>query len=363
MFLLSVTMKKKTIRIVTLVSVIVIIALLGALKAGLLTPAPEINEISAISGDRLFVSAQRVKFSRLVDKIIVSGTVLPNEEVTLTSEVSGKIVRIFFEEGGRVKKNDLLIKMNDDELQAQLQKVLSQKKLADNIEARQRDLFKKGIISQEEYDKVLTSAHSFQAELDLVNARIKKTEIRAPFDGAIGLRYVSEGTYLYPEMRIANLISITPVKVDFAVPEKYWNRVNDGNKIYFRVEGDPQHYEAEVYAIEPKIHPKTRTLQIRAVYPNAKCEILPGAFAQIELILREFENTIQIPTEALIPESGRQKVYVYREEKAMPVFVETGIRTAGSIQIVDGLQPGDILITTGMLQIRPGMPVELSDIR
>lgn len=331
------------------------------MKMGLLTNAHHNTKTQDKTTKRLTVSAQKINPSRLIEKIMVSGTVLPNEEIALTSEIAGKIQYIYFKEGSTVTKGDVLVKMNDEELQAQLQKALNEKKLAEDNEERQRKLREKGIISQEEYDTVFTRVNSLQAEVDLIKARIEKTEITAPFDGIIGLRYVSEGAYIYPEMFIANLISIKPVKIDFAIPEKYGNIVKTGNRIIFSVEGNDQCYEAEVYAIEPKIDPKTRTLQLRALYSNAESEILPGAFAHIELSLREFENATQIPTEALLPELGGQKVYVYKDGAALPVFVETGIRTKDNIQITKGLQPGDTLITSGILQIRPGMPVEITE--
>ncbi|MCF6148699.1 MAG: efflux RND transporter periplasmic adaptor subunit [Candidatus Kuenenia sp.] len=354
-------MRNRATRIITIIAIIAIVAALAVMKLGLLTTAHQDVKTQDTATKRLTVSAQKIAPSRLIEKIVVSGTVLPNEEVVLTSEITGKIEYIYFEEGSAVAKDDLLVKMNDEELQAQLQKVLNEKKLAEDNEERQRKLREKGIISQEEYDTVFTRVNSLLAEVDLIKARIEKTEIKAPFDGIIGLRYVSEGTYIYPEMRIANLVCIRPVKIDFAIPEKYGNVVKTGNKITFGVEGDEQRYVAEVYAIEPKIDPKTRTLQLRALYPNAKNEILPGSFAHIELTLREFENAIQIPTEALIPELGGQKVYVYKDGTALPVFVETGIRTKDTIQITDGLQPGDTLITSGILQIRPDMPIEITE--
>ncbi|MCR4292229.1 MAG: efflux RND transporter periplasmic adaptor subunit [Candidatus Kuenenia sp.] len=355
-------MKKRSIRIVTLILILTIIGILTAIRLDLLKlRKPDINAQSTESV-KITVRAQRIEPSYLADKIKISGTVIPNEEVLLTSEIAGKITDIYFKEGCAVRKGDLLVKINNEDMQAQLRKTIHQKKLAVQTEQRKRELLKTGIISQEEYDSTLTEANSLKADVDLINAHINKTEIKAPFDGIVGLRYVSEGTYLSTGARIGELISITPVKIDFAVPGKYGNMIKNGATITFTVEGNDHRYNAEVYAVESKIDPQTRTLRLRAIYPNSKGEILPGAFAHIELTLREFKDAIQIPTEALIPELGKQKVYIYKNGKAESAYVKTGIRTEGKIQVLQGLQPGDILITSGILKIAHGVSVELQEI-
>lgn len=355
-------MKKRSVRIVTLILILTITGILTAIRLDLLKLSKQDVDAKSMEPVKITVRAQRIEPSYLADKIKVSGTVIPNEEVLLTSEISGKITSIYFKEGSTVREGDLMVKFNDQDLQAQLKKTIHQKKLAEQIELSKHGLSKTGIISQEEYDSALTEANSLKAEVDLIKANINKTEISAPFDGVVGLRYVSKGAYISTGTRIAELISIKPVKIDFAVPGKYGSMIKNGNIITFTVEGGDQSYKAEVYAVESKIDPETRTLRLRAIYPNSKGEILPGAFAHIELTLREFKNAIQIPTEALIPELGEQKVYIYKNGKVQPAYVKTGIRTEGKIQVLQGLQPGDILITSGILKIGPGVSVELQGV-
>jgi membrane fusion protein (multidrug efflux system) len=281
----------------------------------------------------------------------------PDEEVEMSFETSGKIVGINFTEGTRVKKGDLLAKINDKPLQAQLEKLVAQKKLVQEKEFRQRSLLDKDAISQESYDQIVTELQTIQADINLVKARISETELRAPFDGIIGLRYLSEGSYATPSTKIARLVKISPIKIEFSIPEKYADEVNIGFIVSFNV--NDKNYQATVYAVDPKIDLETKTIFIRAIYPNKNEELKPGTFTSVTLLLSQINNAIAIPSEALVPEMEGEMVYVYRKGKAMSVKVGTGLRTESLIQIVDGLKFGDTLITTGILQLRHNMPVVL----
>jgi membrane fusion protein (multidrug efflux system) len=319
------------------------------------------NSPSAMVEPALNVDALLLQPQSIQNTIRISGTLLPNEEVTLYSETAGKITKIHFQEGRSVRKGELLVKINDAELQARLQKVMYDKKLAIDNEYRQRQQFEDNLISQEAYDVAATALNTIKAEIDLIEAQIDKTEIRAPFSGSIGLKYVSEGSYISTNRRIANLIDMNPIKIEFSVPEKYAGKVQVEDRITFTVQGSEQLYDAKVYAIESRLDPLTRTMTMRAVTPNTGGKLIPGSFAQVRLIIEENENAIMIPTHALIPELGGQKVFLYKSGVAEPVAVETGMRTEQMIQVTRGLQPGDTLITSGMLQLRLGLAVEIAD--
>jgi len=308
------------------------------------------------------VKAYIAKPQKLENKIIVTGTVLANEEVEIRSEISGKVEKIFFSEGSRVKKGDILIKVDDSELQAQLLKTQYQKKLAEEKEYRQRMLLEKEAISKQEYDIALTELNTLSAEIQLIKARIDKTEIKAPFDGVIGLRYISEGSYISPATKISTLQDIDTLKIEFAIPEKYLKLIDVGDRINFKVQGLDKTYKAVIYAIDPKIDPTTRTLQVRAIFPNKNYEILPGAFAEIEVILEEIPNAILIPAEAVIPSTEGNSVFVFNSGRALERKIETGIRTERFIQVKSGLQPGDTVLTTGLLQLKSGFKVRISEI-
>ncbi len=308
------------------------------------------------------ISAVVINPSTIEEKIFTTGTIMANEEVDLASEVSGKVVKISFNEGTKVKKGDLLVKINDSELQALLLKTMYSKKLAEEKEFRQRKMLEKEAISKEEYDVALSELNKLDAEIQQIKAQIEKTEIRAPFDGVIGLRTVSEGSYINPSAYVAKLQNINPLKIDFSVPEKYFNRVNVGNQISFTVQGLDKKFTGKVYAIEPKIDPNTRTLKLRAICKNDKLELFPGSFAQVELVLRKIDNALVIPTEALTSDIKGQKVFVINGGKAFERQVVTGIRQDRNIQIVSGINEGDTVVTKGILNIKPGGPVKITEL-
>ena len=307
----------------------------------------------------LNVSGFVIKPALLLDPRKTTGTLKPDEEVDLSFETSGKIVNIFFTEGSRVKKGDLLAKINDRPLQAQLEKLLAQQKLSEAKEFRQRSLLDKDAISQESYDQIVTELRTIQADINLVRSRISETELRAPFDGIIGLRYVSEGSYTNSNTKIAKLIKISPIKLEFSIPERYADVIRIGFPVEFTVDGSNDTHQASVYAVDPKIDLITRTIVLRALYPNKKEELKPGRYADVTIQLSQLKNTIAIPTEAIVPEMEGEIVYVYNNGKAQVKKVKTGLRTESLIQITDGLSFGDTLLTTGILQLRQSLPVVL----
>ena len=307
----------------------------------------------------LNVSGFLIEPTSLSDLYKSIGSTRPDEEVDLAFETSGKIVGINFTEGTRVKKGDLLAKINDKPLQAQLQKLQAQKKLVDEKEFRQRSLLDKDAISKESYDQIVTELQTIQADINLIRARISETELRAPFDGIIGVRYLSEGSYANPSTKIARLVKVSPLKLDFSIPERYAGQVNIGYPVTFTIEGFNQTYEAIVYAVDPRIVEGTRSIVIRAIYPNKNEELKSGHFASVTLLLSKIDNAISIPSESIIPEMEGETVYVYRNGKATTVKITTGLRTESMVQITNGLKFGDTLITSGTLQLRHNLPVVL----
>lgn len=308
------------------------------------------------------VKVHITKYEVLDNKVLTTGTILANEEVELKSEVSGKITKIFFHEGSIVNKGDLLVKISDADLQAQLQSAKSRLELQKDTEYRQKQLLEKEAISQEDYDMTANQLEVNQAEVELIKAQIDKTEIRAPFSGIIGLKNVSDGSFVDNTTIIASLQNINPIKIDFSIPERYSSMVNVNDNINFTITGSDKNYVGKVYAIEPKIDPITRTLKLRAMCPNTGREILPGSFANVELVLKKIENAILIPSEALIPDIKGQKVFVFRNGKAQLLPVETGLRTDQDVQLTSGINEGDTIITSGILQLKPGMPVKISEL-
>jgi membrane fusion protein, multidrug efflux system len=295
----------------------------------------------------------------LDDKLLSTGTIIPNEEVEIRSEISGRVTAINFKEGDFATKGQVLVRINDDELQAQLQKLGYQKKLAEVNEERQKKLLEKEAISQRDYDVSLTNLNSINADIENLKAQIAKTVIRAPFNGRTGLRYISNGSYLTPSTRVTVLTSQVPVKIDFSIPAKYAAAVRRGSRINFTVEGGEQQHVGTVYAVESKIDPNTRTLTLRATSPNSNGLLIPGSFAKVEIVLSSNKGAIVVPTEAVVPDAQGHKVFVVRNNKTEPVKVQIGTRLERSIEIVKGLSPGDTLITAGVMQVKPGGEIDI----
>lgn len=306
------------------------------------------------------VSGVVVKSEPLDNVVNSSGTVLASESVDLAAEPSGIVQFIGFKEGAHVKKNDLLVKLNDEDLQAQLKKTELQIQLATDQSDRQKTLLASNNTSKEQYDVALNTLATLKADRENLVASIRKREIRAPFDGIIGLRYISEGSYVAPTTRIASVQKINPLKVDFAIPEKYAGKVRVGDLVKLYSDESNLEFMGKVYAIEPEIEPTTRTLQLRALCENKSERIFPGGYVHVELRLKQPGGALMVPTQAIIPVLKGQTVLVQKNGIVATVPVKTGVRTPSAVQITAGLSVGDTVLTTGILQLRPGMPVNVT---
>jgi membrane fusion protein (multidrug efflux system) len=311
------------------------------------------------AGGPIAVQIDVLKTERLGDRVTSVGTVLPNERVDVRSEIIGRVRAIHFKEGSRVAKGDLLVKIDDSELLAQLAKARSELAIANKEHERQEDLFAQHVTSQREYDSAINNLGVAQAQFDLTQAQIRKTDIRAPFAGVVGLRSVSEGGYATPTTPITTLMQDHPVKIDFTVPERYASQVKKGDVVHFTVEGSTRVFDASVYALESIIDADTRTMGVRATSPNTDGALVPGAFAEVEVLFPE-RDAVTVPSFALVPELRGQRVFLYRGGKAQAVSVTTGLRTEDRVEVVKGVAPGDTLITSGILSLKTGAPVTIS---
>ena len=301
-----------------------------------------------------------VKNENFSNSLSVAGSIEANEQVDIRSEISGLVTSIDFKEGSSVSKGEVLLKINDLELQAQLSQALTRQKLAQETEFRATNLLKKEAISTEEYDVALAELRSLQSQTQLIRAQLSKTLIRAPFSGKIGLRSISAGEYITPASNIARLVSTNPVKILFSIPEKYAGTIKINTIISFTVAGSKSVYTANVYAIEPGINVSTRTLQLKAKASNSNGDLLPGSFAKIDLPLTSTNDAILIPTESVIPVLMGKKVFISSNGKAKEVMVETGTRTEKSVLISSGLSVGDTVLTTGIMSLKNDAPVQVT---
>jgi membrane fusion protein, multidrug efflux system len=331
------------------------IILIGGLIAYRITKNSSETDKGNGKGDKkppITVSGIVAESKDFSNALTLSGSIEANEQIEIRSEVSGIVENIAFKEGSTVSKEQLLFKVNDIELRAQLAQANTRQNLASENERRAKLLLQKEAISQEEYDIASADFRTAQSQSQLIRAQIAKTSVRAPFSGKIGLRSISPGTYITPATLVAKLVSTNPLKITFSIPEKYASEIKVNSEIKFTVNGLPEKYSAKIYAIEPEIETTTRTLSIRAIAQNTSGKLLPGTFANVELPLNTIKDAIVVPTEAIIPVQDGKKVFIANNGKAKEIMVETLTRTDKDIVITSGLKVGDTVLTSGVMSLK-----------
>ena len=356
-------MKKQT-KIFLIISILLVLAIIFIYPrldqvTGNSSPSPIISSVS----QELLVEVVEIRPEKLENILNITGTILPNEAVSLRPEISGLVEKITFKEGEYVKRGTPLLYLNDDELSAQYQRLEYTKKLYESQENRQKQLLAREAISQDEYEIALNQFNTNLSDLRLVEAQLNKTVVRAPFNGVLGLRQVSEGGVISTGEIIANIVNLDPIKIEFSIPERYANAVKLGSQIFFSNEaGDPE-TQGTVYAYEPTIDPATRTLKLRAQSPNKESKFLPGMFVRIRYILGTKEDAFMVPSESIVPELNGYKIFVVdKENKIEERRVEIGTRTERYVEIADGVNAGELVLTTGVLQAKTGMPASYTKI-
>lgn len=309
------------------------------------------------------VDAYIVKPELLINEISVYGSLVAFEEVELKNEVSGRVVKVNLPEGKFVKKGTLLVKLNDEDLQANLKKLQSQLALNEQINKRQSELLRVNGISKNDYEQTLLQVNSIKADIEVVKANIRKTEVWAPFDGLIGLRNISEGAIVTPSTLLATIRTENKLKLDFFVPEKYGAYINQGLKVKFTMYNNNKEYDATIIATEQGIDDATRNLKARAIVNSNSKELIPGAYATVKVHLGENQNALMIPSEAIIPKEGKKSVIVARDGKAKIIDVSTGVRQSSKIEILSGLIPGDTVITSGILFLKNNSKLQYSSVK
>lgn len=339
--------------------IVIIIAGLVAWRLGVFeSPEAKKTTQSSLATQALPVSVKILKGESIQKKIKATGTVLADESVELTTETSGMITGIYFDEGDKVQKGALLARINDADLRAEMNKVRKEIELAKIQLKRYSQLLENEAVSRSEYDQAQTQLLTLKADSALTIAKIRKTELRAPFSGKIGLRNISPGAYVISGTSIATLVNDDELKIQFAVAEQYAQSVKEGQVILFNTSADKTQRSAKIYAVNPLIDEATRTIEIRAKYDNSKDSIKAGAFANIEVVLGKKDNALKVPAQAVALELGAEKIYVIEDGKCKSLTIKTGIRSDSQIEIVSGAEVGDSVITSGIVQLREGRPVK-----
>lgn len=287
-----------------------------------------------------------------------NGSVLAGESVELHAEASGRLILLNMTDGGSVRKGDLLAKVNDAEWQAQLRQQLTQLDLAKKNKARFEKMISINGVNQADYDNAMSQVAALEAAVDITKALIEKSEVRAPFDGRLGLRTVSPGAYVTPQTVLGSIQENGPVKIDFNLPEQILSHVKIGSEI--TVKGsDGVSRTATIRALDAQINPQTRNVKARAVLKQGT--LTPGGY--VNVFLDDPMRGILVPTQCVIPDATGNKVLRVQDGKGVFVPVKTGSRNDKVVEIQDGLQPGDSIVVVGVLFVRPNSPVTVRSVK
>jgi membrane fusion protein, multidrug efflux system len=306
------------------------------------------------------VETAAVEVTRLPQSITAVGSLRSDESVTLRPEVAGRIATIQFQEGQRVTKGMTLVRLDAAINEAELQQARANHTLAKSKFDRAVDLAKSNFISGQARDEAESNYKVAEAALALVEARLAKMEIKAPFSGIIGLRSVSIGDYVKEGADLVNLESIDPLKVDFRVPEVYMRQVQSGQPLEITLDAYPNKtFEGRVLAVNPLLDATGRAVVIRAQVKNQDASLRPGMFARVRLITKDVAEALVVPEQALVPQGNEQFVFKVVDNRAVRAKVEVGQRRDGKAEIVSGVTVGEIVVTAGQQRLRDGVPVVL----
>lgn len=299
-------------------------------------------------------------YQPLVNTIEANGTVVANESTELRPEVSGRLTYLNIPEGRSVSKGAVLARINDADLQAQLTKLRAQLSLAEKTEERLRKLLEVEGINRADYDVAVNQVSSIRADIGVVQANISRTVVRAPFSGTIGLRNVSPGAYVTPQTVLATIQQVNRSKIDFTLPDAYASSVRKGQSVVVEVDRNEKR-RATVLAIEPSASTATRNITVRAVLENGV--VNPGSFVKVLIDAGSRQNTILVPSSAIIPDAKSKKVIVASNGKGVMTTIETGLRTPGGVEVLNGLNPGDSVVVTGVLYVRPTSQLKVRKVK
>ena len=307
------------------------------------------------------VEAVKVATQSLPQTITAVGSLRSDESVTLRPEVAGRISAIAFQEGQPVVKGAMLVRLDPAVPQAEAQQARANLVLAKTKWDRAVDLAKSNFISGQAKDEAENNYKVAEASAQLAEAKLAKMDLRAPFSGIIGLRSVSIGDYVKEGADLVNLESIDPLKVDFRVPEVYMRQVKVGQPLQVQLDALPgRTFEGKVFAVNPLIDAAGRSVVIRAMVRNPDTSLRPGMFARVRLITRDAQDALVLPEQALVPQGDQQFVYRILDGKAVRTKVDVGQRRDSKVEILTGVDKGDVVVTAGQLKLRDGAPVSVA---
>jgi membrane fusion protein (multidrug efflux system) len=340
--------------------VVLLVASLSACKS---KTEKTTTNAKAARANKLVAEAYITRTESFQHDYIASGSLIPNEEIEVHPEISGRVTSINFREGAPVRKGQLLIQLYAADIQAQIRKLRAQRQLQLKNAERGRELLNIGGISRQEYETTQTEISSIDADIAMAQAQLRATKILAPFDGVIGIRNISLGAVVTPTTVITTIQQINPLKIDFTVPSEYRQNLSIGKAILFTITDNLDTFSGKIKSMDPGADPNTRTIRVQATVPNPNNRFTAGSFARVVIPFESDDNAILIPSQAVIPTTREKKVAVIRNGKAEMKTVNLGVRTEDKVEVIQGLNPGDTVIITGLMQVKPGMDVKVSKLR
>jgi membrane fusion protein, multidrug efflux system len=296
-------------------------------------------------------------------KISATGNLLAWEEVEIKTPVAGNVLSICFEEGQMVSKGELLLEVDNRQWEARKNGLEARLISSKSELARKQQLLEIEAVSLEEIEQSQADVDNLRAQIEELEVMIDLTHIRAPFAGQLGLRDFSPGAYLAQGAMITRLVQNDRLKVDFSIPAKYADCELMGKTVTIKSSVGDRSLTAVIYAVDPMISPLSGSLKVRARFDNKQMTFMPGDFVRIECEVEQFDNALLVPAEAVIPELNAQVVFVAENGKAKKREVETGGRTSDRVQITSGLSPGDIVLTTGLMEVSDGSTIQLRNVK
>lgn len=299
-----------------------------------------------------------VRSDTVVDAITATGQIEPLQSIELRPEVDGRLVQIMVREGALVSQGTPLFKVDDGELKAQVDRAQADRDLAQQALTRTRALLADKAAAPADVERAEAQMRSTQAGLDLLQLRLDRTVVRAPFTGVAGQRLASLGDYVNNSTRLITLQTVHPQRAAFQVPERYADQLKVGQRVLFRVAALPgRDFTGTVDFVDPRVQLPSRSITIKAVVPNPRRELASGMFIEARLQTATRPAALVIPEDAVSPFAGAMYVWVIQDAKAQRREVVLGVRTPGYVEIQKGLELGEQVVVGGTDRLQPGAEV------
>jgi membrane fusion protein (multidrug efflux system) len=308
------------------------------------------------------VEVAKIERATVNEEVEALGTLAADESVVIAPEIAGRVIALGFKEGERVEKGQLLVKLDTAILDAELKQLQADLSLARDTFQRNQSLVQRGAGTQVALEQATAQLASSEAKVQLSQAKLAQSAMMAPFSGVVGLRSVSFGDYVSVGKTLITLTNIDPIKVDFRVPEIFLAQVKLGQPISLKVDAVPgRNFQGRIFAVDPVVDVNGRAIKLRATVPNGDLVLKPGLFTRITIVVDRRENAMLVPESAIVPDGIGKIVYIVDNGKAKRIAVELGKRLPGKVEIVKGLTPQMIVVSSGQMRLRDGSAVSIKN--